>query len=478
MAIKRFYAEKDNTITNAYKQNLTTRATDSNMGAADILEVFSIYGQATTSSSELSRVLIQFDTGSISSARTAGDIPGIGSVSFYLRMFNCPHQHTVPEDYKMVIAPISSSWDEGVGLDMDEYKEADESNWIKRNSSTNWTVQGGDYLTASGDHFFTQTFSTGLEDLSVDVTDQVEEWLNANTGNYGFGVFMTSSVESDTVSYYTKKFFGRGSEFFFKRPVLEARWDDSKKDNRVNFVISSSMLSAADNLNTLYLYNTYKGTYKDIPNLTGDKLIVSLYRGALTDSSPTSFTASKVETGIYSASVYLDTTASILYDVWSTGSVVPANDGARATQYHTGSITPTSHAATTYNPSDSYVINITNLKKAYEADEKARFRVYVRNKNWSPTIYTVASTDIETSAVDNLYYRISREADNLTIVDFSTGSLKYSLTSYDTQGNYFDFDMSLLEAGYSYIISFLAEENGNKKQIKNTFRFRVEESDE
>jgi len=238
------------------------------------------------------------------------------------------------------------------------------------------------------------------------------------------------------------------------------------------------MLSAADNLNTLYLYNTYKGTYKDIPNLTGDKLIVSLYRGALTDSSPTSFTASKVETGIYSASVYLDTTASILYDVWSTGSVVPANDGARATQYHTGSITPTSHAATTYNPSDSYVINITNLKKAYEADEKARFRVYVRNKNWSPTIYTVASTDIETSAVDNLYYRISREADNLTIVDFSTGSLKYSLTSYDTQGNYFDFDMSLLEAGYSYIISFLAEENGNKKQIKNTFRFRVEESDE
>jgi len=80
--------------------------------------------------------------------------------------------------------------------------------------------------------------------------------------------------------------------------------------------------------------------------------------------------------------------------------------------------------------------------------------------------------------LDNLYYRISREADNLTIVDFSTGSLKYSLTSYDTQGNYFDFDMSLLEAGYSYVISFLAEENGNKKQIKNTFRFRVEESDE
>ena len=37
MAIKRFYAEQDNTITNAFKPNLTTRATGSNMGASDIL---------------------------------------------------------------------------------------------------------------------------------------------------------------------------------------------------------------------------------------------------------------------------------------------------------------------------------------------------------------------------------------------------------------------------------------------------------
>ena len=44
MAIKRYYASKDNTITNAFEENLKTRATDANMGASDILEVFSIYG--------------------------------------------------------------------------------------------------------------------------------------------------------------------------------------------------------------------------------------------------------------------------------------------------------------------------------------------------------------------------------------------------------------------------------------------------
>ena len=44
MTIKRYKATKDTTITNAYKQNLSTRATDANMGESDVLEVFSIYG--------------------------------------------------------------------------------------------------------------------------------------------------------------------------------------------------------------------------------------------------------------------------------------------------------------------------------------------------------------------------------------------------------------------------------------------------
>ena len=47
MGVKRYVASKDTTITNAYKSNLSTRGTGSNMGAADVLELFSIYGQGT-----------------------------------------------------------------------------------------------------------------------------------------------------------------------------------------------------------------------------------------------------------------------------------------------------------------------------------------------------------------------------------------------------------------------------------------------
>ena len=51
MAIYRITASADNTITNAYGVNLTTRGTGSNMGSSNILEVFSIYGQQSSNSS-------------------------------------------------------------------------------------------------------------------------------------------------------------------------------------------------------------------------------------------------------------------------------------------------------------------------------------------------------------------------------------------------------------------------------------------
>ena len=118
MAILRFTASADTTISNAYKPSLSTRASNSNMGASDILEVFSIYGQANTSSVEKSRALIQFQMSDIQAKREAGDIAASGSVSWYLRLFNAEHSETSPSDFTLVVSAVSQSWDEGYGLDM------------------------------------------------------------------------------------------------------------------------------------------------------------------------------------------------------------------------------------------------------------------------------------------------------------------------------------------------------------------------
>ena len=60
MAIRQYTSSADTTITNAYKEGLASRGTGSNMGAADILETFQIYGQYTSSSVELARMMVQF----------------------------------------------------------------------------------------------------------------------------------------------------------------------------------------------------------------------------------------------------------------------------------------------------------------------------------------------------------------------------------------------------------------------------------
>ena len=129
--IKRFYATKDNTITNAFEENLVTRGTGSNMGASDILEVFSIYGQTTSASAELSRVLIEFDP-------DFSQVPSSG-VSWYLKMYNAPHSQTVPSDFTLTISAVSQSWEEGYGIDMDFYEDLTKdrvgSNWIQARQS-------------------------------------------------------------------------------------------------------------------------------------------------------------------------------------------------------------------------------------------------------------------------------------------------------------------------------------------------------
>ena len=51
MAFVRYTASADNTIVNTFQSDLSTRATGSNTGEADIVEVYSIYGRQAPYSS-------------------------------------------------------------------------------------------------------------------------------------------------------------------------------------------------------------------------------------------------------------------------------------------------------------------------------------------------------------------------------------------------------------------------------------------
>ena len=485
MAIKRYKADADNTIVNAYKPSLGIRATGSNMGQADVSEVYSIWGRQSTSSAELSRVLTKFDVSSISSDRTAGVIPASGSVNFYLRLYNAETSKTVPKNFTLVAQAISRSWSEGDGLDLENYTDAGKSNWVSASTTTAWTTAGGDYHSSPT---FKQYFETGLEDLEIDISELVEQWIGGTKQNYGVGIRLTASSEASSstnsggaeTSYYTKRFFARGTQYFFKKPVIEARWDSSTQDDRGDFYYSSSLAPALDNLNTIYLYNFVRGNLANIPVIGTGSIFVSLYSGSTTPTGnelvlydgQTNITGGHVSAGIYSCSIGITSAATplkTLFDVWH-------NDSG--TQYFTGTIKPITHYALGASTGNTrYLTKIKNLRAKYFSEEEARFNVYVRNKNWSPTIYTVASSEVENTIIPSASYRVYRVLDGYNVIPHGTGSDKHTILSYDVSGNYFNLDMSLLESGYEYGIKLAFYDSQRQSWIEQDqkFLFRVED---
>ena len=444
--IKRYKPTKDNTITDAFGETLTTRGTGSNMGLSDIIEVFSIYGQVSSSgglSTEESRILIEFDLEEIQSDITNGIVDE--NAKFFLRLFNAEHGKTLPRNYNLEVQSISGSWQEGLGLDMEDYTDLTYgygSSWVNSSGSTSWVTEGGDFYGAPIST--SDLFEVGTEDLEIDVTAHVTEWLNGRD-NHGLAVKLPSSLSSQTRSFYTKMFFARGSQFFHKRPVLEARWNSQVKDQRVSFFASSSLAPASDNLNTIYLYNYHRGALTDIPAIGQGEIYVDLYDAlggdALAQCVDTPATGGWVSTGIYSASVCLETTGSELYDVWWSGS----------TQYHTGTIEVESATALSTPPTSDLVISVTNDQGTYRTNQTSRFYFYIREKNWSPNIYLKASSTPKTKVFDNLMFKISKVITDEVIFDYDTTNLSTTL-SYDSNGNYFDLDISMLEPNYVYEI--------------------------
>jgi hypothetical protein len=498
MAIKRYFADSDNTITNAFKEDLNTRGTGSNMGQADVLEVFSIYAQQSSTSTEAARFLIKFPViEQIAADRTAGLIPSSGDVNFYLKLYNARHPFTLPKNYKLDVLAVSSSWEEGNGLDMEGYTDETYggigSNWVNASSGTAWTTEGGDYHASPA---FTQSFDKGDEDLEVNVTSLVEEWIAGDKNNYGFGIKLSASYEASSslnpdgaeFSYYTKKFFARSSEYFFDRPVLEARWDSTRKDNRGNFYFSSSLAPAAENLNALWMYNYIRGKLRDIAGDSSARPVLNLYAssGSVPEGSALYFrdssnnavnflSASRESVGVYKASFSVtggavSTTYPYLQDVWTMS----------GSELHTGSvIAPKTHSFSNYNPNSKHVVTISNLKPRYTTGQTERFRLFVREKGWSPNIYTVAKSTPANLLIESASYQLTRLSDNKIVIPYNTGSDSATMLSYDVSGNYFDLDLDMLEAGYTYglKLSFYEDSLSSYREQPYTFKIRVEQDE-
>jgi hypothetical protein len=249
-------------------------------------------------------------------------------------------------------------------------------------------------------------------------------------------------------------------------------------DNRENFYYSSSNAPAIDNRNRLYYYNYVKGRLVNIPAVGTGKILVSLYSGStaptgsklLLHDGNLNVTGGYVSRGIYSASLSITASTTPLlamFDVWHSGTV----------QYFTGSLYPEALPRYGVAPTFNKVTSAVYLKKSYSRKDTSRFRFFIRDKNWSPTVYTVSTANNPTDIITSASYTIKRVADKFSAIPYGTGSTYHTFLSYDGDGNYFDFDMSLLEAGYMYKIklSYYNDSIGSWIEQPEEFKFRVTE---
>ena len=450
--IFRVRATRDTFITDAQKRRV--KMTGSNFGAAETLDVYKRLGVSgaigVAGSSSLARSLLYFDVDQFAALTASGVAPTTGA-RFWLRMRGATTADTLPSSFTLDVVPMSRSWDEGRGFDVNGFNDRGVCNWDKATSTIWWTTAGGDFLTTTTASL---AFDTGLENIDVEVTPMVNAWLTGGLVNNGLMVKLTGSQETDANDYFIKRFYGRTSRFQHRRPFIEARWDDSARDDRGLF--------RYDQTGSLFLHNTVGGRLTDLPVGSGTlRLAVWHASGVVTWA-----TASRVSQGIYSASFAVPSSSlysgSVLFDRW----------GSASYAYMTGAFHPSVEERTPTLGAGNLIAKVRNLRNEYTQADVPRLLVFVRDRDNYRLDTVLTSSMTIPSIVKRAFYRVVDDDTGEEVVPFGTGSVESTRMSYNASGSFFNFRMSALEAA-TYRFQLLVDMDGEDIVVDAGPRFRV-----
>jgi hypothetical protein len=483
---------KDTYITDRIINN-AFRATDANVGNAGTLDLFKLYDESTiageTNPIELSRILIKFDLDPLRAM--TGTILDISDPTFKctLKLSDVYGGQSTPSNFKIVVFPLSKSFDEGVGRDVINFSDLDSCNFVTAsvlNSSVSpWSEQGanrqgllgsndidiissGNLLDGNGvvNLWGEQSFSTGEENLEVDITSIISGTLVGLIPDCGFRISFSGSEESDTFTRFVKRFASRNTVNVAKRPQIRAHFNDAVIDNHETFFFNLT--------GSLFLNNHHRGIAANIlsgaanTSLAGDNCM----KLTLTSESfSRQFDVSQFKIGQnYITGVYVSTFAISEFDsnaslrrqialgrsasfteVWG------SSDGTVG--FYTGSLEINSISRTAFNNTPSRLfVNIVNLQTSYDPAEKKRFRVFVRDIE-APIVATKTPIEYRSQYYDQMYYRVKDYETGESMVPFETQS-NGTLMSVDKDGMYFDFYMDSLPRGRTYAFDFLIKTDG------------------
>ena len=472
-----------------------TRRLNSNVGQAGTLDLFKLHGvnssgSYTGSVNEISRLLIKFDLSELHALTSS--ILNLNHSSFkcYISLKNIQHSQTTPSNFTVNIFPLSRSFDEGIGKDVVYFNDIDSANFVTSSfvSSLNlWALSGAnkhgllgssdiDYISSGNlnngsgvvNLSTSQTFSTGQEDLLIDVTTVVSATMVSLIPDHGFRIAYTSTLENDKNTYFVKRFGARQAYDANLRPQLIVKYDDTVQSNEGDFFFDISGSLFLFNYNRNGLANLTSGsvlTPVEGANCLTLKLLTSGAGGTVSSS----YTISQHQigtsfiTGMYSASFCLNSTnASLRPLILASSSVkfVPiwgSLDGKVA--YLTGSTFSVSPPPrTTFrNSPKNLTMTITNMRSVYLSTDKPRLRVFVQNNN-ARVIASKLPVVRKSMILTNLYYSIRDVQTGWIVVPFDTAD-RSTLLSTDSDGMYFDIFATDFIIGKTYTVDILHQDN-------------------
>jgi len=221
-------------FTSSFDASIYLQQPEQNTGRDEILEVGKLY---YGSSKDIARTLIKFDTGSIKSEITS---IGTGSWQTYL-VLRSANSEEIPLEYSIYANAVSQSWAMGTGTKFDNITSNGVS-WKYRDGINTWqdNVTAGTAVfaagttgsaNAEGGTWFitgsaTQSFSNEPDDVRMNVTNIIHQWVSGSLKNNGFIVRHSIDAENDTLDYGVVKFFSKETNTIYE-PKLELVWNDS-----------------------------------------------------------------------------------------------------------------------------------------------------------------------------------------------------------------------------------------------------------
>jgi hypothetical protein len=461
---------KDTWITNKIVGNVR-RAEEANLGQASTLDLFKLWNESNLKDNpvgedivELSRILVEVDLDDLkTNLEEKMDITD-ESLKIYLEMSDVQGTQFAPSNFSITVHPVTTAWDEGLGMDIGGLSHYGASSWSQSKPDTDWTTPGGDY----GPSIAEQNFISGSEDLFVDITTWVKSVWNEETTNYGLLLKLADGIEANSYTYFVKRFGTRHSRNPYNRPKLKCSWNDFHEDDRLQFETATE--------NTLAVKHFIKGELAPLDNVTTELTYGSW---TLTPTSVGNVFIGGVEQVGWFEAVYrgieiYGVDSAIQADLLANGTIdLTETWYSNGEMWFENTVTLKRNLITTSAKPRDYRFSLTDLKSTYSHQETPMIRLFCRDKRLDnePVRRPI---DLKSLRVERAYYRIRDYGDyTRPVVDFSYPNNDSTRLSADGEGMYFSFPTDILPHGRMYQIDILYFDRGKRYIWESKFSFSV-----